>query len=511
MPASTRAVIHTNLSALEEIEKSPYEGKMSAEVGETLFEYMESLIDSTDGKPSAETWQVFKDQANKLVEMSRQVKASGILYACGWKDGIIRGVNCGRLDNELLLLCLCGHRIARTREVFEIKSIVKDLDAWKIVSKALAEWKLEKEYPRLAECKDIHSFRRQKYPFFKCILFLARAATCMKYLGWNFLGLSEETTLKIKIRACFEILESTVKGDPKKKKVSKKRPISKTSLPIQAGSTRKRCLHPNTNSSYSGHLQSTSMQAEDLSRNSNETKRSELYHKLRSKNCKIVRIEFHPEPKKIMRPSDTTKNPAPIHDNKEPIQPQPRATLFSHALFAAATQNSSQITKTFVDVPKKFALPTKHNLPYVSDGSMHSGSIDPNFWFPVDKDELILNPLQIETAWLVEESMYCKRSNTIDWLFLLKYASPALQIELRKISDSDDQDALKKLLHNGIEAKRFAVVRREIKRKLLKSVVRTRMQGILPRLRMATHPLRRKKLQSKQMRNGENTEATYTF
>ena len=489
MPASTKLVIHTNLSALEEIKKSPYEGKNSAEVGETLFEYMESLMDTTDGKPSAEASQVFKDQAKKLVETSRQVKASGILYACGWKDGIIRGMNCGRLENELLLLCLCGHRIARTCEVSETKSIVKDLDAWKIVSKALTEWKLEKQYPRLVECEDIHTFQRQKC-LFKCILFLARAATCMKYLGWNFLGLSEETSLKIKIHACFEILE--------KKKVSKKRPISKTSVPIQAGLTRKRCLHPNTNSISSNN------------NNSNKANRSELYHKLRNKNCKIVRIEFRPDSKKRMRPSDTTKNPAPIHGNKEPIQPrpQPKATVFSHALFATATQNSSQTSKRFVDVPKTFALATKHNLPYVSDGSMHSGSSDPNFWFPVDKDELILNPLQIETAWLVEESMYCKRSNTIDWLFLLKYASPALQIELRKISYSDDQDALKKLLHNGIEAKRFAVVRREIKRKLLKSVVRTRMQGILSRLRMATHPLRRKKLQSKQMRNGENSKAT---
>jgi len=487
---------------MEQIDKSPYEGRESAEVGEHLFEYMESVMDpdrnsdSTDAKrgPHDEAIEVFgSDQARTILETNRHVSSSGILYACGWSDGIIMGRHCGYLEKELLLLCLCDHRIARS-DAAGTKIIVKDLNIWKIVSSALRRWKLKKKYPRLTRCDGISSFKTKQNDCFKCIIFLARVATCIKYLEWNILRIPDDTSLKQKIFACFDILESNATVNPKKK-ARKKRALDS---PIETSQ------HHNCNK--------TSLPAQDLDHNRNKNSQSELSQRLRRKSCKIARIEFHPEPKTKKGALDVTRttknmpNPASVYTNKESIQPESKTTLFSHALLASAKLNSSQTTKEpkLVDVPKSFELAAKHNLPsYVSDGSsMHSGSNDPNFWFPVDKEELILNSLQIETAWLVEESMYCQRSTKIDWLFMLKYASPTLQIELRRISDivgSNDEDALASLLHNAIEAKRFVVLRREIKRKLLKSVVRTRMQGILPRLRMATHPLRRKKLKSKPM------------
>lgn len=481
------------LSSLEEITKSPYEGTESAEVGERLFDYMESVmdpdksLDSMDAvkqRPHNEAIEVFgSDQAKIVLETNRQVSSSGILYACGWSDGIIMGRYCGRLEKELLLLCLCDHRIARS-DAAGTKIIVKDLDVWKIVSNALRRWKLKNKYPRLARCDGIISFKTKQNDCFKCILFLARVATCMKYLEWNMLLVPDDTSLKRKIFACLDILESNATFDPKKK-ARKKRALD---APIEE------CHHHICNS--------TSLPTQDLDNKCNKNSQSELSMRLRCKDYKIARIEFHPEPNKRKRAlgEKTMPNPVSVHGNKESTQPEKKTTIFSHALFATTKSNCSQTTKEqkLVDVPKSFELATKHNLPsYVSDGSsMHSGPSDPNFWFPIDKEELLLNPLQIETAWLVEESMYCQRSNEVDWLFMLKYASPTLQIELRKISDivgANDEDALASLLHNPIEAKRFAVLRREIKRKLLKSFVRTRMQGILPRLRMATHPLRRKK------------------
>lgn len=198
-------------------------------------------------------------------------------------------------------------------------------------------------------------------------------------------------------------------------------------------------------------------------------------------------------------------NPSPLHAHTSSILPEKKATGFSHVL-SDTKNNSSHETEEqkFVNVPKEFAFARNRDIPsYVSDGSsMYSSATDPNFWYPVDPDELILNSLQIEVAWLVEESMYCNRNrNTnVDWVFAMKYASPALQIALRHINDVDGnnvEENLAKLFQNGIEIKRFVVVRREVRRKLLKNLVRTRMQGIIPKLRKATHPLRLQKMRLK--------------
>ena len=577
-PKSFKDAMHTDLAGLERIIKSPYERGNSAEVGERLFEYTQSLIDperglgsgsgSTDRKseegPSDEAIEVFgKDQAKIILETSRRVSLSGMLYACGWTDGIMYdGYNCGRLQKELLLLCLCDHRIANG-DNYGTKCIVKDLDVWKMVSDALSLWNLKEKFPRLAQCDNINSFERRRNHCFKCIIFLARAMTCMKYLEWNFLAISDDTSLKTKIYACLGILESSVTIVEQKKKVAKKLLVQKAK-PVTEGSTLgsrfSKCLIHNTNNSneklgnmpingsnlchdkdykkYDGSDLSRRLRCkdskivgirfhseplksrrttdmakehdpghEDKSKEFIEHKKkslksnsSDLSRRLRCKDSKIVGIRFHSEPLKSRRTTDMAKehDPSPEDKSKEPVQPKKKESKFSHALFDTTRSTDTK----FVNVPKTFALGTKDKLPtYVSDGSsMQSGPSDSNFWYPVDKKEFILNSIQIEMAWLVEESMYCRRNTKVDWIYLMKYASPALQSKLRQISDvvgPNDEEIIRRLLQSGIEFKRFAVLRIEIKRKLLKSVVRTRMEGILPRLRMASHPLRRKKMQSK--------------
>jgi hypothetical protein len=122
---------------------------------------------------------------------------------------------------------------------------------------------------------------------------------------------------------------------------------------------------------------------------------------------------------------------------------------------------------------------------------------DEDYWYPVDPQELILNYIEIEVAWLVEESLYCYRKLEIRWDFFWKYASPTLRIELRKLppmdsrSACDDHKAMEKLvrLHESLVARRFKILRQDIRRKLLRNVVRQRMKHDLLILRRGSHPL----------------------
>lgn len=539
---------------METIVKSPYEGHQTAEIGEFLFEYMQSLIDSAgpeengsiEGEPEQrkgpvnEAMEVFgRTHFKSVLETNRRITDSGILYASDWINGFIKESNCGRLPKELLLLCLRDHRIARGASS-ATKHIVKDLEAWGIVLNALRLWKLKGKYPSLARCNNVHFFKKRPNHCFKCILFLARAATCMKYLEWKFLEISDDTSLKTKIYACLGILESCVVIE-ERETMTRKRPMPSAKPVVDVGDLdceRNRYLHHNTCSSSdqlrtmdTGEKYSTNGR-NDLSRRLRckdckivgvtfyppapkktqtqnkhhlEKSGSDLSCRLRSKNCKIVGVTFLPEPKKTRDTAENKEDKSPVQQittSAKPIQPKKKEAPFSHALFATSKSSTSKISNQtkVVHVPRTFALATKsHSPPYVSDSSStHSGSNNSsNFWYPVDKNELILSPIQIEMAWLVEESLYCHRSTKVNWVFMMKYASPVLQSELRRILDvfaCSDEQVFAKFLHNGIEAKRFTVLRREIKRKLLKKFVRARMQEILPRLRMANHPLRLQKI-----------------
>jgi len=559
--------MQTNHSSLERIVQSPYEVNGSAEIGEYLFEYTQSLMDPERGLgsvvrkldegpsgPSDEAIEVFGErQAESIIETSRLISASGILYGCEWTEGVIRGVRCGRLEKDLLLMCLSDHRITRT-DAFGMKHVIKDLGLWKMVFDALYRWKMEEKYPGLARCKSINSFKKKQTQSFKCIFFLARAVTCMKYLEWDFPAIADNASLKMKMNDCFGILENLVTVS-QKKEAPKKVPIMKAA-PVATPIANLGILD---STQENGRLMDASIAP--VFAPLDHFGLNDLSHRLRSTDSRIVRFSFPSEPKEhnatripnISRPLgkdglhkkrsidklsscglpkkqkprfshvlfDTKKsssstrfpenhdkgNPSAIHTNQKCIDLNKKPTAISHALFDMKN-NCSQNTdeRKFVDMPKMFALDTKHDLlPYVSDGSsMHSGSMDPNYWYPVDPEELILNPLQIEMAWLCEETIYCNRNTNIDWIFVMKYASPTVQIELRQIPDvigtNCDEETLAELLFGGIEAKRFTVFRREVRRKLLQNNVRTRMQGILPRLRKATHPLRLQKMRLRKMR-----------
>ena len=222
--------------------------------------------------------------------------------------------------------------------------------------------------------------------------------------------------------------------------------------------------------------------------------------------------------------------PEILSDNVH-VLPKKKAT-FSHDLFdfkdtttntatTANNKNNNKVVPTtnVIKMPKNLASTASNAGPgYVSnDNSSNNSAGDPNFWYPIDLQELILTPIEIEAAWLVEESIYCNRKENIDWVFVWNYASPMLKVKLRKIKEvvvggssssssssnvgvtkdaesSYDDETIAKLLHNGLAVKRFVIVRRDIRRKLLNNKCRPRMVSIVPKRRKATHPLRLKKL-----------------
>jgi hypothetical protein len=133
----------------------------------------------------------------------------------------------------------------------------------------------------------------------------------------------------------------------------------------------------------------------------------------------------------------------------------------------------------------------KKSTDIISPGSakMDEGDIDSS-WYPHDPREVILNPIESEMAWLAEESVYCLRNREIQWNFVWKYASPTLKVELRKISN-EDGNQLDQLVRvrDGLVSRRFAVVRQDIRRKLHRGFLRTRMRNVIPKLRLASRPM----------------------
>ena len=162
----------------------------------------------------------------------------------------------------------------------------------------------------------------------------------------------------------------------------------------------------------------------------------------------------------------------------------------SHILFQV--QSSSKAAETEPELPPNDGAPCGTTM----NGAPQDAEIPPlhdqdlSSWVPYDPKEVILSPIETETAWLVEESIYSLRTREIQWRFVWKYASPTLRVELRKINDSSGNE-LEQLvrLQDTIVATRFANLRREIRRKLHRAQYRPRMEKAIPDERMASRQL----------------------
>jgi hypothetical protein len=79
--------------------------------------------------------------------------------------------------------------------------------------------------------------------------------------------------------------------------------------------------------------------------------------------------------------------------------------------------------------------------------------------------DTVLNLLEMEVLWLCVESVYCAsdcNASAVDWEFVWFHASPSLQVELRKISDTaSDEERLSALIrmNDWLVKRRFEFVR----------------------------------------------------
>jgi hypothetical protein len=110
---------------------------------------------------------------------------------------------------------------------------------------------------------------------------------------------------------------------------------------------------------------------------------------------------------------------------------------------------------------------------------------------PQDKvfqSDNVLNEVELELIWLGEESMYCLSCPEFQFDFIYEYASPALKVELRKLS-RDDQSETEKVkqivrMDEWLVSRRFDFVRNYLRNMLRRGFRRQRMGTVIAELRL---------------------------
>jgi hypothetical protein len=93
--------------------------------------------------------------------------------------------------------------------------------------------------------------------------------------------------------------------------------------------------------------------------------------------------------------------------------------------------------------------------------------IDLVFRYGAEHTDDILNEVEMELIWLGEESMYCLVCPEFQFDFIYEHASPALKVELRKLS-RDDQSETGKLkqivrMEDRLVSRHFDFTRKDIR------------------------------------------------
>jgi hypothetical protein len=152
----------------------------------------------------------------------------------------------------------------------------------------------------------------------------------------------------------------------------------------------------------------------------------------------------------------------------EPLQQ--RRNLFTHTLLLGdgSTGNGAQAT------PGKPA-----------NAQQDTQQTPPDEVFQSDN---VLNEVELELIWLGEESMYCLSCPAFQFDFIYEYASPALKVELRKLSKDDQSEAEKQKqivrMKDWLVSRRFDFVRKDIRKKLVRGFRRQRMRIVIAELRL---------------------------
>ena len=196
---------------------------------------------------------------------------------------------------------------------------------------------------------------------------------------------------------------------------------------------------------------------------------------------------------------ETASEETEIYQYKSPFTQQlsPGSAGLTHSLFS--NNNSSNDTGGSL------------LSPFSSDQPLASPEIQE--WYPRDPDEFILNSIEIELAWLGEESIHCLRSGPhFQWDFIWHYASPLLRAEMRKLEypGETSEHKLRRIvrLADPLVKRRFKVVRKHIQMHLVAGFRRIHMRNVIAQLRLKhkTKKNNNEKQQQEQQQHNNNLQ-----
>lgn len=198
------------IDEMDDIRTSPYvRGKgtkgQSAEKNEEPFVQLKRILNLPE--TSREAIEIFggRDPAWVTLKSFELIEKSGMVYSQHWRLGLIHGENFGTIPNHILVLLLQPMRFIKASET-DLSAIVKELDCHTMIQSVMDEWDLNRDrYPLIMSTDRIFHFIRKKRDCYRCVLFLARLASCCMYFGMPLME-----TCRKKAIACLDILESHI-------------------------------------------------------------------------------------------------------------------------------------------------------------------------------------------------------------------------------------------------------------------------------------------------------------
>jgi hypothetical protein len=106
---------------------------------------------------------------------------------------------------------------------------------------------------------------------------------------------------------------------------------------------------------------------------------------------------------------------------------------------------------------------------------------------PLFRDDPVLSSIELELAWLGEESMHSMVAPCFQFNFVWEYASEGLRVELRKVNAGDKTDGqwyTQVVGEDWLVRRRFEVVREKIRFCLRRGMRREQMANVIADLRL---------------------------
>ena len=449
--------------AMNEIVESPYQEHATAEVGEEIFDIFKAMVipmateKRRQSVASDLAIKVFGESlAQAVIEASTRIGIAGILYNREWSEGIIRTALPGPIPKPILLLLLHEQRFSRPGVIDVLTSVVLDFDLCNVMKRALKEWNLVDRFWKLSQVTTHTSFTSRKSQCYRCMIFIARAFHCMRFLKVK--GVPD--SIKRKVDACLHLLEANIGQRVR----------------TQSGSvdhTAQKAMQQTMRQKFTASDDEGSVGETAVAQGPPKAITSNSHILFQQLGATMVTNKEPPTTGLAYKIRSSLSTDSGSDDHDAPGQRRVATKMAPKAPFPPLTRQSSVMSAPTGKTPLAGAA----SRPSESDESVE--------WFPHDAKEVILTAIETETAWLLEECIYCYSKKDIDWNFVYKYASPNLKVELRRQSDGSPRQLHNIVrMHDKIVDSRFTMLRKEIRRKLHHGSFRSRMKDKIPQLRL---------------------------